>query len=193
MSKGKRYKKRAKKRYINFFLFYIIVAMITFIGYTFSGYTQVVDSEGSPILVAQFNVKVNDIVVGEGNKFELQLSPSKNTLVNKISPDHEGYFEIVIDPTGTEVSLEYEFKFHLENLYKDIHLTTFTVNDGDPIKITDNDVKGDILLPNSETGFSESEKTTIKVNWEWNGEDIVNPEITDKDISVISTIRQKIN
>lgn len=192
MSKGKRYKK-AKKRYTNFFLFYIIVAIIVFIGYTFSRYTAVMNSEESSILVAKFNVKVNDIVVGDEENFELKLSPTSNTQDNKIAPEQEGYFEINIDPTGTEVSLEYEFDFNLKNLYKDIHLTRFTANDGESINITDNVVKGDINLPSKERGFLKSEKTSIKVYWEWTGEDIVNPVITEKDISVISTIRQKIN
>lgn len=192
MYRGKRYIK-AKKRYTNFFLFYIAVAIVMFTGYTFSRYTTTVSTDESIIGIAKFNVKVNDEYIGTERPFQLQLSNNNNTYMSKIAPDvKNAYFEIIIDPTGTEVSLEYEFNFNLESITQNVSITSYTVNDGQKITVEDNIIKGDILLPSNEKGFEAKDVVNIKVYWEWN-EDIINPTINNDSMSVTSIIKQKIN
>lgn len=192
MTKGKRYKE-TKKRYANFFFFYITVAIIMFTGYTFSRYTTTIKSDQAAISIAKFNVKVNGEYVGNSDPFQIQLSPNANTQNNKIAPDVQGgYFEIIIDPTETEVSLEYEFVFNLDSITQNVRITKYTVNGGPDLAITDNVIKGDILLPSQEKGFEAKDAVNIKAYWEWN-EDIVNPTITSNNMSVTSIIKQKLN
>ena len=89
--------------------------------------------------------------------------------------------------------MEYEFNFDLSKLDENFHLTKFVLNDKDEILLTDNVVKGDLLLPSTSQGFTESDALNIKVYWEWNEEeDIVNPVISSKNIVVTSVIKQKI-
>ena len=122
MYRGKRYK-NSKRRYYTFFMFYAVIAILSFAGFTFSRYITTVNAEDASIGIAKFNVKVNGQYIGTSTPFYLQLSQNSNTYNNKIAPDvQNGYFEIVIDPTGTEVSLEYEFTFNVANLDQNIRL-----------------------------------------------------------------------
>lgn len=199
MSKGKRFKTKKKKRLVNFIAFYTILVFFMFINYTFSRYT-VTTGKTATIEIAKFTIKVNETTVEQSNTFGLKLSPTTNTADNKISPDSTGYFDIEIDPTGTEVSLEYHISFDLtsiQNVSRKITLTQYSLDSGAttiemPI---DNIITGEILLAsNSSTAFTSSDKITIRVFWEWT-EDITNPTITDlktQTIDVTATIKQKI-
>ncbi len=190
MATKKKY--RLKKKVKNFLIFYSFICVVFISSYTFSRYITAT-SGNLELKIARFNVLVNDTNVLADNPFILNLSPNSNTLNNKIVPNTTGYFEIIINPNGTEVSLEYEFNFDLSKLDENFHLTKFVLNDKDEILLTDNVVKGDLLLPSTSQGFTESDALNIKVYWEWNEEeDIVNPVISSKNIVVTSVIKQKI-
>lgn len=199
MSKGKRFKTKKKKRLVNFIAFYTILVFFMFINYTFSRYT-VTTGKTATIEIAKFTIKVNETTVEQSNTFGLKLSPTTNTADNKISPDSTGYFDIEIDPAGTEVSLEYQIFFDLTSIQtasRKITLTEYSLDSGATnIEMpTDNIITGEILLAsNSSTGFTSFDKITIRVFWEWT-EDITNPTITDlktQTIDVTATIKQKI-
>lgn len=194
---GKRYKHKQKKNLMNFLIFYTIICIFFIASYTLSRYVNTT-SGSAGIGIAKFKVNVNDISVIENKSFELKFSETSNFASKKVAPNNSGYFEIIIDPTGTEVSLEYEFKFKLDNLDEDFKLQYYTINDtATHYDITDgNTVKNDLLLPNNEKGFTESEKTDIKVYWSWDKKsDTYNPDITgldNKDMGVFAIVRQKI-
>lgn len=189
---AKRYKEKQKKNIKNFIIFYICISILFIASYTVSRYVNT--TTGSPeIGIAKFNVTVNNKSVTEGLPFELSLSPTKTTTDSKIAPNETGYFEIIINPTGTEVSLEYEFKFNLEELNENFKLAYFTIDDSEEQNtILDNTiVKGELLLPNAQ---AFTEKTNIKVYWTWD-EEIHNPDINsldNKNIGVSATIKQRI-
>lgn len=183
-----------KKKLRNFIIVYIVMSALIFTNYTFSRY--IVSTDGQAVAeIAQFNVKVNDIDVVLGENFNLNLSPTSTTTGNKLAPNNKGYFEIEIDPTGTEVSLEYIFTFDLSNLDEDIKLTDITINnEKSSLTIENNTIKGDLLLPSTEKGFTEQDKLNIKIGWSWDEkEDTYNPVITNDSINVSATIRQKID
>lgn len=198
MYKGKRYALK-QKRYRNFFIFYIIIVIFVFSNYTFSKYTKTVTSESTPISVAKFNVKVNEQIIGVNNEFNLTLSPSNeedkiNTKDNKMVPTSERRFDIVIDPTGTEVALEYEFQFNVKDA--NIIVTKYSLDNGKTFKtdVENNVVKGDILLKDNKEGFTDKEKVTLSVYLKWDdSQDIYNPTFTDTNVTVACIINQKIN
>ena len=188
-----------QKRYKNFFLFYIIVVILIFSNYTFSKYTFLATSDSPTISIAQFNVKVNEQMLGENTEFNVTLNPSLssstvNTYNNKIAPNTERKIDIIIDPTETEVSLEYELQFFIDNT--NINVTKYSVDDGKTFltDVENNIVKGEILIKDKTRAFEESEKVKVSVYLKWeDSTDIYNPTFTDKDISVTCVVRQKIN
>ncbi len=189
--KMKKYK--LKKNIKNFLVFYSIICMMFFVSYTFSRYIDTTEIDYG-VDIAKFNVSVNDVSVTDGDSFELLLSPNANTHNDKIAPNSEGYFEIVINPNMTEVSLEYEFLFDLSKLDSDLKLTECILNDKDKLEFQDNLIKGDLLLPSTELGFTEEDKLNIKIYWKWvEEEDIINPTIDNTNIMVSSIVRQKLD
>ena len=191
-------KYRLKKRIKNFLIFYVIVCILFVASYTLSRYVET--SQGvSGIEVAKFNVSVNDENIRDGKPVLFNFSETSKIASRKVAPNNNGYFAFTINPEGTEVSLEYEIKFMLDELDEDFKLEYFTVNDSEThYEITNgNLIKNDLLIPTTETGFVDDDKIDIKVYWSWNEkEDIINPDINDyenKNIEVIVIVKQKIN
>lgn len=195
MGKGRRYKKKEKK-VNNFFVFYLIIVLITFINYSFSRYTATSGATAT-IKTAKFNIVVNEKELGKEEKFNLLLSPTNNTYNDKIAPDSEGYFEISINPSETYVSLEYEILFDMTKINSEgrtITLVKYTLDKGNtyiemPI---DNKINGDILLNENGAGFTTEDTVILRVYWEWT-QDIINPTFENTTIQVTAIIKQKVS
>lgn len=216
MSKGKRYKK-SEKRFANFFLFYLVILCFVFVNYTFSRYTattNVIPTTNA----AKFYIQVNDGKLGEQETFNIDLGTIENTINNKISPDSNGKFDIVINPDTTQVSLEYDIKIDLSNIKEtpvnakgdkiNIDLTGYSLNEESEVRniqtTTENgiaiyQINGEINLNDSKNenkdGFIKEDQVTIKVYWKWE-QDIENPtfsdNITNRFIKITTEIKQKI-
>ncbi len=196
MTRRRRRKFKIKeKRYHNFIVCYLVIVAITFANYTFSRYTTTFESTAT-IKTARFNILVNDNMLGEEEKFDLLLvSDSSNTYNNKLAPDSTGYFEIVINPSGTHVSVEYEVIFDISKINsegKTVVLTKYSLDKG--VTFTqmpsDNRIEGEILL--NEEAFTSSDAVTLRVYWQWQ-QDITNPVFNDEVIQVTSTVKQKVS
>ncbi len=186
MAKSKRVKK--------FLLIYIIlVAIIILADFTFSRLYTTKESTASAE-VAKFNVKVNGMVVSDNINFNLNLSENTKTYNNKIAPDSSGYFTFNINPDGSEVSVEYQIVFDLDNEDSDIKLTKYSIDGGKTFKENienGNTIRDEILLKDPSRGLTEADKVDLRVYWEWDDEkDIYNPQIDDATISVNATIKQ---
>lgn len=216
MSKGKRYKK-SEKRFANFFLFYLVILCFVFVNYTFSRYTATTNVIPTTS-AAKFYIQVNDGKLGEQETFNIDLGTIKNTINNKISPDSNGKFDIVINPDTTQVSLEYEIKIDLSDIKEtpvnakgdkiNIDLTGYSLNEESEVRniqtTTENgiaiyQINGEINLNDSKNenkdGFIKEDQVTIKVYWKWE-QDIENPtfsdNITNRFIKITTEIKQKI-
>ena len=197
-----RSKYRLKKRVKNFLIFYSIVCILFVASYTLSRYVGSTSVTGG-LDIAKFNVSVNDIDVKDGTPIKFDISDSKYFSSEKIAPLSKGYFEFTINPDGTEISLEYEIKFILDELDDDFKLEYFTINDSEKhYEITDGIIaKNDLLLPSTEsgtkTGFTDADKINIKVYWFWDEQnEILNPEkdiYDNKDMDILVIVKQKIN
>lgn len=187
-----------KKRIKKFLVFYIFLCVTLLTSYTLAKYVKTVDST-SAMNIAKFNVSINDVNVTEGEPIIFNPSTISNLTVGKIAPSTKGYFEFIINPSDTEVSLEYEFKFDFEQLGPNFKLSYYTINDTETqYNITDgNMVKNNLLLSNNNSGFTSDDVKTLKVYWSWDSKnDMVDPSLNDinnKDISVVATVKQKID
>lgn len=208
MSKDEKFLRDRKRRWTDFFIFYMILVFFVFSNFTLSKYSA--KSEATVTLnVAQFKVKINEEDIMQTKAFDLALSPTSNTLNNKLAPDSEGYFDIEINPDGAQVSLDYEIELDLSQIENtNINLKNYTVDytsnysdetEKEFIDVPENNkITGDIKLPeNAKTGFTTEDAITIRVYWEWN-EDIVitgttMPDITQKNIKATCVVKQKIN
>lgn len=76
--------------------------------------------QGATIDIAVWEVLINDSVVTNENKtFEIDdiiWNGSENVLNGKVAPGMDGYFDIVINPGNTDVSIRYDIVYDIEYL-----------------------------------------------------------------------------
>lgn len=123
--------------------------------------------------LAKWQIKINaSEVTGANHSF---LVPTVNwinndtTLPGKAAPGSSAYFEIIIDPSGTEVSLEYQVTMDFANLNNDkIYISSVKNEAGTVISPEpDGSYKGIILL--ADVLAAKQEK--IRVDFVWENDD----------------------
>lgn len=128
--------------------------------------------------LAAWQIKVNSSnVTGASSSFlipAVNWTASDNTLPGKAAPGSSAYFEIIIDPSGSEVSLEYEIILDFANLNNDkIRITSVKNGLGEVINPTPEEAyTGVILLADVLAGTT----TTVRVDFVWENDD-TNSEI----------------
>ena len=199
MNLKERYKSSGKKRKFKFFVFYLLLATFLIFYSTYSRYTTI--EEGQPkAYIANWKVKINneDITNKQTLSNMITLVPDtsrETTTDNKLAPGKTGFFDIIIDPTGTEVAIEYTINFDITNLPTGIILTNYEIiEDGISTNFTNTSIFGIINLTETEQALNENNKKTIRVYWEWQKDTTEIPTEEDiYDISVTINVRQKLS
>ena len=77
--------------------------------------------------IGKFQIKLNDELINETTAFSVSnitVSGDSNVRQNHFAPGTNGYFDIVIDPNDSDVSIYYEIVCHSDLIQNDnIHLT----------------------------------------------------------------------
>lgn len=197
----KQYRRIGKKKFGIFLIVYIFVILLICFYITSSRYSNI-GKVTSELPVATWRIKVNNENLKTSNKFSLnnsQINSNTKTAENKIAPNSNGVFEIVLDLDGTEVPVEYKIELDTTTLVRNginFNMSGYSVNDGEIKTIENNQIIGERLL-NERNGkkvpFSSEDNLKIKVYWDWE-QDIENPVFTDEklEITVNATVQQKI-
>lgn len=189
-----------RKNYSLFSLL-LIIALLAQIGITYSIFETNLNTTTDSTL-APWQILVNDTMVSSGSaEFTVDTvnwTNDSNVLDGKAAPGSSGYFEIIIDPSGSKVAIEYEIELDFEfNNNEYIKLSTIKKqNNDDLVPINSNTFFGEITLLQLESDYIE----TIRVSFVWeNNEDNndvdsefinqVNPKI---EIPIIVRLKQKI-
>lgn len=137
---------------------------------------QSIYTPSASALIAKWDIKVNDKVISEegttmSNVITLVPDESSNVVNGKLAPGYGGYFDIIIDPTGTEVSFNYSINLDTSNLPTDIILTGYNVGTNGTNEsantISNNTIQGNMPIQNN-TPFSSTDIQTIRIYWMWN-------------------------
>lgn len=196
MTLKNRYKSKKNIRFVRFLGFYVILAFFLLFYNTFARYTTVVQNE-STVEIADWQISINnkDILNGETLVNSLQLIPDTQiTTDNKIAPGQKGYFDIIINPEGTDVAIQYMLNFNTTNIPSGILLTKYEILEtGISARIENNTIEGEINLP-EENQLTQEEKKTIRVSWEWNEVSTYIPTGEENyRIQATVTVKQKIS
>ena len=159
---------------------------------------------GTSIKVAAWEVTINDSIITNENKTfninDIIWEGSENVLDGKVAPGMKGYFDIVIDPKNTDVSIRYDILYNLEDLNKINSFFKITnveeINKNNLIKTDENTYTGLIDINNKNTH-------TIRTYVEWiddenNGQNDYLMGISDEifkisiDINVIQYLGEEI-
>ena len=86
----------------------------------------------------------------------------------KIRPGQKGYFDIIIDPKYTEVSLKYKITLDTSELPEGIDLTSYSLNNLNVASLMpqSNVLEGMILLDGKDS-LEDVDKKTFRIYWEW--------------------------
>ncbi len=145
---------------------------------TYAKYTSAVN-ETTDISIARWRILVNDFDIRSNSTTENLITPvfsgNANIASGVIAPTAEGYFDIVIDATGTDLSFAYTISVSNsdDSPVSDIKVTNCTLN-GTNIPFVDDVVTGNISL-------TDQRVNTIRVYIEWfdgTGENMDNAEDT---------------
>lgn len=110
-------------------LIMLILALLK-IGDTYSKYYSEAYTSTLSQEVGKWIIKINemDIYSESGDSVEFEVENFKNFSnenadPGKISPSSEGYTDIIIDPTGTDVAIRYDIKVELTEI-EDLEIST---------------------------------------------------------------------
>lgn len=132
---------------------------------------------------ATWKIIVNntDITKEDNKKFvidKVNINENSHTETGKLAPGVSGYFNILIDPTNTEVSVKYDVTFDLTNLDRtkiQIESIKETILGKELIKTGKNTYTGVISLEKIKKG----KKNEITVNLNWQEDETTNKEDTE--------------
>ena len=145
---------------------------------TYAKYASSID-ETTDISIARWRILVNDFDIRSNSTTENLITPvfsgNSNIASGVIAPTAEGYFDVVIDATGTDLSFAYTISVSNsdDSPVSDIRVTNCTLN-GTTIPFVDDVITGNISL-------TDQRVNTIRVYIEWfdgTGENMNNAEDT---------------
>ena len=159
----------------------ILVIALFFIAGTYARYASTGSGAGV-VQVAKWAVKINTVDITQNNSFAVTFNEVANQYIvdGKIAPDGSLYADFVIDPTGSEVALDYEFTLGT------ITSSTGTVPDGIAVEkvctvdgSTETELTADasgkyvgtIELASQSAELSSSESVTVRVYIKWTNSD----------------------
>lgn len=125
--------------------------------------------------VAKFNLFVNDSNIVDTKSFNINnitVLDNENVLDGKIAPGVSGYFELILDPKGSDVSIYYEVSLDLENVLNDgIILDRIESDNGSLINVDKYTYAGVFTLDEIKNNVQKN----IKIYFSW----VNNDEVLD--------------
>ena len=170
-------KSSAKKWTLIVLIIFVLVAVI---GGTYSRYVSTGSGTGTAE-VAKWAIKINDVDItpAAASTFTITFNEVDNDDVvdGKIAPASELYADFVVDPTDSEVAVDYEFELgnvtpEITDLEVDRVVasvgTTYDEN-GTAATLTEDGRKysGTIELADQDTALTSAEAVTVRVYLKW--------------------------
>lgn len=164
-----------------------IIMMTSIITKTFSLF----QSEGIAIVgedIGRWKITINDIdATGTTKTFEVnEFLYEESTVVenDKIAPGRNGYFDIILNPSGTDVSILYDIDFDFSKITNKAITTSVEVINGDHIiKTGENKYTGIINLADIQKGVMNTLR--VKIKWE----NIDGNDEIDSDIGIMKNAK----
>ncbi|MDO4341780.1 MAG: hypothetical protein Q4C44_03440 [bacterium] len=162
----------------------IFFVFITIIIITNESYAllETISNGNAEVNTGGWTIKLNEKNISSGvtEKFTLNNITYNNTNPNidekYIAPGKSGYFDIILDPTGTEVAISYEIKVNLEdtNYPSNIKFSVEELNSNANITSENNTFTGVISLEE----VTKSKTITLRLHLNWENDEQFNEEDT---------------
>lgn len=153
------------KKFVLLLAFVSLFLCIITLQDTYAKYTSGVN-ETTNISIARWRILVNDYDVRTNSTTTNLITPvflgNENIASGVIAPTATGYFDIVVDSSGTDLSFSYDITITntIDSLVSDVVIKECTLN-GNQIDINNNKITGTIAL-------YDQRVNTFRVFIEWN-------------------------
>lgn len=140
----------------------LLASLLLFINMIYAKYKTEVSGKAS-ISISRWDVKVNDNSIKNNQDISSTITPvfpgNEYIASNIIAPTAEGYFDLFLDYTATDVAFKYEINVspNEESAVKDLVTTGYSVDDGEKIEFSE------FNSPISETVNLSNENKTKKI------------------------------
>lgn len=162
----------------------IFFVFITIIIITNESYAllETISSGNAEVNTGGWTIKLNEKNISSGVTERFTLNnityDNSNTNIDEkyIAPGKSGYFDIILDPTGTEVAISYEIKVNLEdtNYPSNIKFSVEELNSSSNITSENNTFTGVISLEE----VTKSKTITLRLHLNWENDEQFNEEDT---------------
>ena len=167
-------KEKRKKQILILSLSFLIILSIFTIKQTYAKYITQTTSDAN-VSIARWKILVNNKDITTEKELTNIISPIfkgiDNIAANVIAPTAEGYFDMIIDASNTDVSLKYEITTsnNDNSIVKDMSISGYSLNDGEKQEIIskDNQIKIEDQIPYN----SKNKELKIRVYLKWNDDE----------------------
>lgn len=155
----------------------VVFAIIAVIGGTYSRYSSTGNANAT-VKVAKWAVKLNGTNISSATGTvtpTLTYAENSNVAANKLAPGRSATFDIELDPTGSEVAIDYTLEIAaltgITNSSSTIAVTgaTYVIGTGDSATATITD--GTISIPETLADVQANKKVTVTVTVTWTNGD----------------------
>lgn len=184
-------------------LILLILICSGFAYYTYAKYITSITSDAE-VSVARWNISVNNQDISSGSNFSNVITPvfagTANIAPNVIAPTAEGYFDVVLDVTGTDVSLRYEITTsdNADSAVEDLVISGYSIDGGqrqDIVSSGEDDDEG-LMVSGTIAYDSLDKEVDIRVYLKWNDDaasGAVMDNFDDADAASVSTNKAKVD
>ena len=158
-----------KKKILLLLIFIMVCVLIYTIIQIYAKYVSSAQGDAS-MQVANWNIKVNDLSIKNSTDISSTLVPvfpgNSHIASNIIAPTAEGYFDLNLDFTDTDVSFRYDISFEVDenSSVQDLIATGYSIDDGSIVSITDqSQTLSDTILHGSNIN---TRKIRIYIKWD---------------------------
>ncbi len=161
-----------EKKYIFILITIIIILTSILIGNTVAKYITSASSNAD-MNIARWQVLVNNTDITSAASLNNVITPvfpgNENIASGVIAPTAEGYFDIIIDATNTDVSLKYEITTsdNEDSIVTDLVMSGYSIDGGERQEIIE-DENGNFKVENNILYNSQDKDITIRVYIKWN-------------------------
>lgn len=162
------------KNYIIIGLIFIILLASFLLYRTYAKYITSINSD-TEMGIARWNIKVNNTSITNGSNFSNIITPvfpgNANIAPNVIAPTAEGYFDINLDATDTDVSLRYTITTsdNENSSVTDLIISGYSIDGGTRVNITPSDTP--IAIQNTIAYDALDKDIDIRVYLKWNDDE----------------------
>lgn len=151
-----------------------LIICISTIKTTYAKYITTTSGNAN-IQIARWKILINNQDINQNNELTSVIQPvfegNENIAKNVIAPTSEGYFDIIIDATNTDVSFNYEITTteSKETSVSDLVLSSYSINDGQKQDIISDD--GQLKLTGNINYTDEEKNIKLRIYLKWNDDD----------------------